>query len=57
MVVSSDDCAKDVADQHFSERNTCEIISKEEAKEYLVEATIIFKRLARKSAVAYTIRI
>ena len=42
MVVNIDECVKVIADKHFPYRKTCEIISKEEAQEYLVEATKTF---------------
>ena len=42
MVASRDEYIKDMADKNFSYRNTCKIISKEEAQEHLVEATNAF---------------
>ena len=40
--MSRDDYVKAMADQHLSDRNTCEIIPKEEDQEYLVEDTSAF---------------
>ena len=42
MLVSRDDCVKAIADQHFSDMSTYEIISMEEVQEHFLEATNSF---------------